>query len=317
MVEMPARRISLTSRSCRVPLARSTRPLAWGALAQMMSMFSWSSARPNWVMPSPPAASLRLTRNTPVLVRVERHRLAVALQVGPRGLEVVEGRLGRHKAQGTETARRVVDEHQERARWAAVLEPPMLGAVDLHELAYAVPAIARLVHGLEPLLAVAPETVSQHPLPKRLDPEMDAVSLSQLLAGQRRAEVGVVGLDQGQDLGPQRRRIATIAGLGAACRDQRRRPALPIRLGQPEHGTTRQPHQLGSLTRRNPASRHVPEDMHAVDLSAAHRNHRHQSRAPNSHQARRGTSETGTRVTSLSGVYMVSAHKPHYGTAKL
>src|SRR4051794_3241666 len=228
----------------------------------------------------------------------------------------------------------------------------MLGAVDLHELAYAVPAIARLVHGLEPLLAVAPETVSQHPLPKRLDPEMDAVSLSQLLAGQRRAEVGVVGLDQGQDLGPQRRRIATIAGLAAACRDQRRRPALPIRLGQPEHVTTRQPHQLGSLTRRNPASRHVPEDMHAVDLSAAHRNHRHQSRAPNrwtareartimerkstaarvtdrreagagpsgqtyfrsSHQARRVTSETGTRVTSLSGVYRHRLHKRLYGT---
>src|SRR3954466_5792825 len=29
-----------------------------------------------------------------VLVRVERHRLAVPLQIGPRGLEVVEGRLG-------------------------------------------------------------------------------------------------------------------------------------------------------------------------------------------------------------------------------
>src|SRR4051794_41353776 len=102
----------------------------------------------------------------------------------------------------------------------------MLGAVDLHELAHTVPAGARLVHGLEPLLAVPPEAVSPHPLPDRLDPEMEAVSLSQLLASEGRTEVGVVGLDQPQHLRSERRRIAAIAGLAAAGRDQRRRPAL-------------------------------------------------------------------------------------------
>ena len=125
-----------------------------------------------------------------VLVGVERHRLAVALQVGPRGFEIVEGRLGLDEPQVHQPARRIVDEHQERALRAAVLEPPMLGAVDLHKLAHAVPAIARLVNGLEPLPAVPPETVGQHPLPNRLDPQMDAVSLRQLLAGQRRTEIG-------------------------------------------------------------------------------------------------------------------------------
>ena len=35
---------------------RLTRPLAWLELAQMMSMFNACSARPNWVMPSPPSA---------------------------------------------------------------------------------------------------------------------------------------------------------------------------------------------------------------------------------------------------------------------
>jgi len=34
-----------------VPNARSTRPFAWGLLAQMMSMFSYDSARPNCVIP--------------------------------------------------------------------------------------------------------------------------------------------------------------------------------------------------------------------------------------------------------------------------
>src|SRR3954467_94986 len=95
-----------------------------------------------------------------------------------------------------EAARGVIEEHEQRALWAAVFEPPMLGAVDLHEFTDAVPAIARLVHGFEPLPPVAPEAVSQHPLPDRLDPEMEAVSLSQLLAGKCRTEVGVVGRDQ-------------------------------------------------------------------------------------------------------------------------
>ena len=194
----------------------------------------------------------------------------------------------------------------------------MLGAVDLHELAHAVPAGARLVHGLEPLLAVAPEAVSQHPLPERLDPEMDAVPLSQLLASEGWTEVGVVGLDQPQRLRSERRRIAAVAGLAAAGRNQRRRPTLPIRFGQPEHVAARQPHQLGSLIGRNPASRQIPEHVHPVDLSAAHRNHPHQTRAPQHRHdvARRVTSETGRVVTSLSVIYRVfsqEAQPPRLG----
>src|SRR3982751_1805674 len=168
IVEMPASRISFTSRSCNVPWARSTRPLAWGALAQMILGCVGADDVDVQLIERPTelghaVAARRVLAVDPehaVLVGVERHRLAVALQVGPRGFEVVEGRLGRHEAQVHETARRVVNEHQKRARRAAVLEPPMLGAVDLHELAHAVPAIARLVHGLEPLPPVAAEGVS-------------------------------------------------------------------------------------------------------------------------------------------------------------
>src|SRR3954467_11646091 len=128
-----------------------------------------------------------------------------------------------------EAARRVIDEHEQRALWAAVLEPPMLGPVDLHEFADAVPAVTRLVHGLEPLPSVPPEAVSQHPLPDRLDPKMDAVSLSQLLAGECRTEVGVVGLDQPQRLRSERRRIAAVARLAFAARKHPRPPPLPTR----------------------------------------------------------------------------------------
>src|SRR6266852_3364092 len=46
---------------------RRGRLFACGLLAQMMSMFSANSARPNWVTPSPPAASLLFTRKMPCL----------------------------------------------------------------------------------------------------------------------------------------------------------------------------------------------------------------------------------------------------------
>ena len=65
--EIPARRSSFTIRSCKVPNARSMRPFACGLLAQMMSMFSAYSARPNWVIPSPAMASLLFTRKMPCL----------------------------------------------------------------------------------------------------------------------------------------------------------------------------------------------------------------------------------------------------------
>src|SRR5436190_10095330 len=110
---MPASRSSLTRRSCSVPKARSTRPLAWLELAQMMSMFSACSARPNWVMPSPPSAPGWLTRKTPCFVAVERHRLAPGLQISAGGVEIGEGRLTLDKLKLHQPAGRVVDEHQQ------------------------------------------------------------------------------------------------------------------------------------------------------------------------------------------------------------
>ena len=54
------RRSSFTSRSCSVPLARSTRPFACGLWAQMLSMLSSRRARPNWESPGPPWARSRV-----------------------------------------------------------------------------------------------------------------------------------------------------------------------------------------------------------------------------------------------------------------
>jgi hypothetical protein len=78
-------------------------------------------------------------------------------------MEISESRLALDKLRMRQPARRVVDEHQQRALRAAVLEPPVLTAVDLHQLADALAPMARLVDALPPLLAVSPNPGIDHP----------------------------------------------------------------------------------------------------------------------------------------------------------
>src|SRR5439155_4012610 len=132
MLESPRSRSSFTRRSCRVPFARSTRPLACGLLAQRLSMLSSRSARPNWGETRPALGAIaRLDVKDAQPIAVEGHRLPVTLEVAAGGAEVIEGRLGLREAEFHHAAGRVVDVHEQRAARTAVLEPRMLGAVDL------------------------------------------------------------------------------------------------------------------------------------------------------------------------------------------
>src|SRR6266849_2772207 len=137
--DTPASRSSLTIRSCNVPNARSRRPFACGLLAQMMSMFSANSARPNWVTPpafagagSAAGSVLAVHPEDAVLVAVERDRLAVLLQIGAGRPEVVKRRFRGDEPQLHQPAGRVIHKSQHRARRAAILEPGVLRAVDLY-----------------------------------------------------------------------------------------------------------------------------------------------------------------------------------------
>src|SRR3954447_14053625 len=168
MVLTPASRSSFTSRSCKVLCARSTRPFACGLFAQMMATFSSCSARPNWVVPSPPAASGWSTRKMPCLVRVEGDRLAVRLDVGAGGRHVGQRALGRHEPQVDEAAGRVGDEDAQRAGGPAVLDAGVLAAVDLDQLAEAVSAVARLVDAPAAGLARHPQAGPRPPPAPRL-----------------------------------------------------------------------------------------------------------------------------------------------------
>jgi len=98
-----------------------------------------------------------------VLVTVERHRFAPGLQIGAGGMEIGESRLAFDKLEMHQPARRIVDKHQQRALWAAVLEPPVLAPVDLHQFADALAPVAWLVDTLAPLLAVGPNPGRDQP----------------------------------------------------------------------------------------------------------------------------------------------------------
>jgi hypothetical protein len=75
---------------------------------------------------------------------------------------------------------------------AAVFEPPVLAAIDLHQLADALAPMAGLVDMLAPLLAVSPNPGCDHPQPQRLAAERDPVPLVQLLGRQSRTEIPIL-----------------------------------------------------------------------------------------------------------------------------
>ncbi len=82
----------------------------------------------------------------------------------------------------------------------ALLEPLVVAAVDLDELAAARPAAPGL---LDPRLSTSPrhpQAVLGHPLPERLDRQREPVLLRQLLVGQRRTKALVPRARRGQRL---------------------------------------------------------------------------------------------------------------------
>ena len=97
-----------------------------------------------------------------MLVGVEGDRAAMVLEIALAGLEVGEGALRAHEAQLHQPAGRIVDEDEQRAGVGAILEPAMLAAVDLHQLAQGLAAQPRLMKRAA-LLAGEPQARPRHP----------------------------------------------------------------------------------------------------------------------------------------------------------
>ena len=69
----------------------------------------------------------------------------MGLEIALESLEIGEGALRGHEAQLHQPAGRIVDEHQQAAWLGTILEPAMLAAVDLHQLAQGLAAQPRLM----------------------------------------------------------------------------------------------------------------------------------------------------------------------------
>src|SRR2546421_6454898 len=126
-----------------------------------------------------------------VLVAVERDRFAMRLEILAGRLEVVEGRFRLNELQMHQAAGGVVDIDQQRALRTAVLEPPMLGTVDLHQLTQTITPCPRLVDALQSVFSPNPKAGADHPLPQCLDPKVQAMKLAQLLSRQGRTKIGI------------------------------------------------------------------------------------------------------------------------------
>src|SRR5258706_7880660 len=97
-----------------------------------------------------------------VLVGIERHRLAMALQISPCRCKIIEGALALDKLQMHQPAGGVDNVDEQGALRPATLEPPVLRSVDLDQLAHAIAAIPWLVNRLQPGAAILPQTSHHH-----------------------------------------------------------------------------------------------------------------------------------------------------------
>ena len=197
-------------------------------------------------------------------------------------------------------AGRVVDEDQQRAGRPAVLEPAVLAAVDLHQLAQAVAAVAGLVDPPAAGLARHPQAGLAHPLPQRLARQPQVVGLGQLLGRERRAEVGVaLAHDRERGLA-HRSRQAPVARPAAPARGEAGGTLGPEPCEQAEDLPPAQPQERGGLGHRQLAAVDAREGVDTREFRLAHQHHRHP--APPS-KARPGAS----KVTLLSCRALTSA----------
>src|SRR5215831_7601530 len=113
----------------------------------------------------------------PVLVAVEGDRLTPGFEVGASRVEIRKGRLALDKLQVHQPTRRIINEHEQRALRTAILKPPVLAAVDLHQLANAVAPGAGLMDALSPLLTIDPQAGLVRPQPQCLTTERNPMNL--------------------------------------------------------------------------------------------------------------------------------------------
>ena len=95
-------------------------------------------------------------------------------QIARQHLEIGERALGRHEAHLLDRTGRVIDRDNQRARIVAILEPAVIGPVDLDQRAVTFPAQPRPME-YAPLRPRQSQTLRDHPLAQRLAQDMHAI----------------------------------------------------------------------------------------------------------------------------------------------
>lgn len=205
-----------------------------------------------------------------MLVAVEGQRLAPLLQIGLRRMQVVERVLRSGKAKMQELAGGVVDIDEQGAFGTAVLEPPVMRTVNLHQLAKAVTSAAWLENPFLALPARNPDASLGHPLPQRLLGHRDPMQFGQLLARQCRTEIQITFADQIQ------RRIAKFLAMAPIARsrsllgNETGWTIQVIGLQQPMHLTSTEVEQFGSLDNAQALTTDLLDDFEAMQFFLRH-----------------------------------------------
>jgi hypothetical protein len=199
-------------------------------------------------------------------------------------------------------AGRVIDKHQQGALRSAVLEPPVLAAIDLDQFADAFAPRPRLVNLLA-LLAIAPQPSFDHPLAQCLTTKGDPMILAQLLGRQEpapglnrgRAKIPIPLADDRQNRSPQPLRLAPVAAPTASPRDQTSRTRGSVRLQQSKYLTALEPEQLTRRRGRQSPLIQIAQHLQPRKLPIAHQKNRHPQHPPKI--PREVSSVIGRRVT--------------------
>ena len=195
-----------------------------------------------------------------MLVRVESQRAAIRLEVAVESFEVARRALAWHEPQLLQSARRVVDEDQQRTGFAAVFEPAVFRAVDLHQFAHALAPEPRLMK-TPALLARQPHASLDQPLAQRLPRDLDAVPLDQHLRRKRRTEVTVVLPDQLQHQLAHARSQLVARRPSSTLVDQGTAPAILVPGRQPLRLPQAHTQHACSRLRRPPARQHLGQHL--------------------------------------------------------
>jgi len=123
------------------------------------------------------------------LVAVERDRLAEPLQLAARRLEVLKRRLDLAEVHLHEPARGIVDVDEQNAAWRPLLEPIVVAAVDLNQLAKAVSATTRLDETLAEDTQGPGSIGVLHPILKR------RTAIEQEVRDAAKVKLGKLGID--------------------------------------------------------------------------------------------------------------------------